>query len=69
MITKQEFYKKLKKEKLFSRYCIGVASAFAREKRPKSMKKNYEKDWLNEHFVNIKEIKFWYVPYSLSIQP
>ena len=69
MITKQEFYKQLKQEKLFSRYCMGVASAFAREKQPKYMRKNYEKDWLNARFVNIKDIKSWYIIPSLSIQP
>lgn len=69
MTTKQEFYKKLKEEKLFSRYCMGVASAFARKKQPKNMRKNYEKNWLNARFVNIKDIESWYIASSLSIQP
>ena len=67
MITKQKLYKELKEKKLFSRYCLTIASSFCKNHNPKTDKDEYEKGWLSEHWTNIDTVKYWYPQYLLKI--
>ena len=69
MITKREFYKKLKEKKLFSKYCLSVAVAFGNNKNPRDIKDEYEMDWLSGRFDNYNDIRFWPQKYIARIQP
>lgn len=68
MITKREFYKKLKEKKLFSRYCIVVATAFHDNQNPRAELIDYEIGWLNEQWTNIYDIKDWWIDKLIILQ-
>ncbi len=44
MITKQTLYKKLKEKKLFSRYCLTIASTFYKDEMPRAKKMTMKMD-------------------------
>ena len=68
MITKQTLYKELKEKKLFSKYCLTIASAFCKDNNPRAEKDDYENGWLSERLTDTNSVKCWYPQYLLKIQ-
>ena len=74
-MTKREFFKILKEKKLFTKYCIAVASAFSSGyyQQPHTRGENYIEGWLNypnweiEQYINAIE-KDWTVIRNIIIQ-
>lgn len=75
-MTRQQVYKQLKEEKLFSRFCMVVASSFYLDNQPRTKKEQYlamvmDGTLLNPKMIN-KIVRGWenkpYVPKLPKIQ-
>lgn len=67
---KREFFKELKKRKIFGKFCLAVAEAYSHQLNPRRKAENYimRSTKINEHFFHsVKDL--WDIKPKILIQP